>query len=69
MSQVYSVFDFDNNQVGFGSKTAANGGSGALSVAQTLVASSDGGEAAFKLARRTLLYGLGAMLLSMILLF
>ena len=69
MSQVYSVFDFDNNQIGFGSKTGANGSAGEISVAQTLVASSDGGEAAFISARRTLIYGLGAMLLSMILLF
>ena len=63
---MYTVFDFDNNQIGFGSKET-NGTAQAAPTGQTLVAESDAGNTMFASAKRTLVYGLGSVMLSMIL--
>jgi len=61
------VFDYDNNQIGFGAKTAA-GGSTSSKNNQSFVAQSDAGR--FLLGSgRTLMYGVASIMLSIILLF
>jgi cathepsin D len=76
LKNVYSVFDFDNNQIGFGSKTTNSTGSQPVVTGQTLVATSQatstatsaGGRIIGPSAQRTLFWGLGSVMLVMVLL-
>jgi len=84
LKNVYTVFDFDNNQIGFGSKTANTTASQtAGATGQTLIATStpsmstaasdskatSGGERiGFGLIQRTLIGALGSFVLSVVLL-
>ena len=77
LKNVYSVFDFDNNQIGFGSKTTNSTASQAVVTGQTLMATSDAttseatsgaGKTGLALVQRTLVWGLGSVMLSMVLL-
>jgi hypothetical protein len=67
MCQVYSVFDYTNNQIGFGAKTATGGSTNSI-VAQSLVADSGAGSL-LSGSGKILMYGLGSVMLSIILLF
>jgi cathepsin D len=70
LKNVYTVFDYDNNQLGFGAKSAANSKSASTSTGnnQQMVSSSDAGRSTGS-ARMTLIYGMGSIFLSMILFF
>lgn len=76
LKNVYSVFDFDNNQIGFGSKTTNTTATQAAASAQTLVATSaatsvatsDAGNTVPALVQRTFVWGLGLVIVSMVLL-
>lgn len=76
LKNVYSVFDFDNNQIGFGSKTTNSTSSPAVGTGQTLVATSEatsaptsaGGRIIVPSVQRTLFWGLGSVMLVMLLL-
>jgi cathepsin D len=65
--QVYTVFDYDNNQIGFGAKST-DGTSPAASDNQSFVAASGSGKLAIRGAK-TLMYGVGSVVLSIIFLF
>jgi len=67
MCQVYSVFDYTNNQIGFGAKTATGGSTNSV-VAQSFVAESGAG-ALLHGSGKILIYGLGSIMLSIILFF
>src|SRR5579859_6842725 len=72
LKNVYSVFDFDNNQIGFGSKTTNTTATQVAASGQTLmatsavasVATSDAGKTGFALVQRTLVWGLGLVIVS-----
>jgi cathepsin D len=83
LKNVYTVFDFDNNQIGFGSKTTNTTASQAAATGQTLIATStssmstsasdseatSGGERiGFGLVQRTLIGALASIVLSVVLL-
>lgn len=61
------MFDYDNNQIGFGAKTAA-GGSTNSNLSQSFVASSDAGSS-LPGSGKTWIYGLGSIMMSIIFLF
>jgi cathepsin D len=68
LKNVYTVFDYDNNQVGFGAKTSNGSSSGDTGNQQQFMASSDARRSSGS-ATMTLIYGIGSVFLSMILFF
>jgi hypothetical protein len=66
---VYTVFDYDNNQVGFGAKAASESTTTEAVGSQTLMAMSGSWKPMSALAKQALTYGLGSVVLSMVLFF
>jgi hypothetical protein len=66
---VYTVFDYDNNEVGFGAKAAGQNKSTQGISNQSFVAISGSWKSMSALAKQALTYGLGSMVLSMVLFF
>ena len=62
------MFDYDNNQIGFGSKTAEGGSANSI-LSQTFVAESSAGSPLHSSVGKLSMYGLGSVILSIMLIF